>query len=139
MVRVCAWLLFSVLLDRLNARATAAECDTTGDDLIVDVGTECSLPATVGKTFRRVLVEGRLLIDKDSVGRYATLRAEREVVVAYVGVLTTSGRGFGRGQGPGHGVTHATAGSGGKSLPGATPCNNNVQRQQHTTHAFGSI
>ena len=108
------WLLLILLLSRQKAGVRAAECDTTGEDLIVNASTKCSLPATVGKTFRRVSIAGRLQVHKDTVGRYATLRAESEVFVTSTGVLTASGQGFSGGQGPGHGVTRATSGTGGK-------------------------
>ena len=111
-----AWLLLLLLLSRMKAGVGAAEFDTTGEDLIVNADTECSFPAIVGKTFRRISIAGRLVVDKDTVGRYATQRADTEVVITSTGVLTASGQGFSSGQGPGHGVTREISGTGGKSL-----------------------
>ena len=111
--RILAWLL--LLLSRQKTGVWAAECDTTGEDLIVNAGTGCSLPSTVGKTFGRVSIAGRLLVNKDTGERYATLRANTEVVITSTGVLTSSGQGFSGGKGPGHGVTRDSSGSGGKS------------------------
>ncbi|KAI0222145.1 hypothetical protein LSAT2_026631 [Lamellibrachia satsuma] len=93
----------------------ATDCVTTGVDLIVNAETECSLPATVNKTFGRVSIDGRLLIHKGTDGQYATLRANRDVVISSTGVLTATGQGFRGGEGPGHGVTRDTSGTGGKS------------------------
>ena len=111
---VLAWLL--LLLCRLKTGVLAADCDTTGNDLIIDVGTECSLSAAVSKTFGRISIAGRVLVSKDASGLHATLRADTEVVIASTGRLTATGQGHGGGQGPGHGVTRNTWGSGGKSL-----------------------
>jgi len=111
---VLAWLL--LLLCRLKTGVLAADCDTTGDDLIIDADTECSLSAAVSKTFGRISIAGRVLISKDTPGLHATLRADTEVVIASTGILTATGQGYDGGQGPGHGVTRNTWGSGGKSL-----------------------
>ena len=107
---VLAWLL--LLLCRLKTGVYAADCDTTGNDLIIAAGTDCSLPATVVKTFGRVSIAGHVLVRPGSI-----LRADTEVVVESTGVLTASGQGHNRGQGPGHGITRGTTlGSGGKSV-----------------------
>ena len=112
---VLAWLL--LLLCRLKTGVGAADCDTTGNDLIIAAGIDCTLPATVVKTFGIVSIAGHVLVRAGSSGQYATLRVDREVVVASTGVLTASGQGNNRGQGPGHGVTSGTtSGSGGKSV-----------------------